>query len=600
MILSAVDADLAPNTEPFTYVVVGGEHKDYFTVEKDSGIVRTKSSIDREMTAKMNIMVEVSDNGSPKLKSQLPVTINILDRNDNPSTARNVKVMVNSYTESFSGGKIADVRPNDLDSTGSYQCRILNGPTSIFSISNGCQLQATRIPRPTNYTLKISGNDGVHPDSTSSVSISFSSFDNSTLQNSVTIRLSNVSGDRFLLSQWKPFTEQLQMSVSSGSARIYSIHAEGGHLDLNVAIRKPQGDYLDRDSVMKVLETVKSRMQTVISSSDMIINYTPCQDSPCENEGLCTSSLQMSEEMETIDSPSLVFTAPLLRHKFTCSCKRGFSGRKCELRQDPCMPTPCRNGGTCSRQGSDFRCSCPAGFQGKRCDHERSRACEQAPCRNGGSCQETPEGTYFCLCRPGYRGNQCELTSDSCRPNPCLNGGACENRKPGYRCVCSNNFYGTHCEKSSFGFSELSYMAFPPLEASTNDISVVFSTNSANALLVYNFGQQTGGRSDFVALEIYQGKVRFMFGGSQTAIATISVDKSVSDGKWYRVTATRNGRVGSLSVGECSQTGESCRDCRSGDRSCSADYTGPTGYAKILYSLRHFILTYFIFMFQNA
>ena len=80
-----------------------------------------------------------------------------------------------------------------------------------------------------------------------------------------------------------------------------------------------------------------------------------------------------------------------------------------------------------------------------------------------------------------------------------------------------------------------------------------------------------------MALEIYDGRLRFMFGGSQTAITAISVDKVVSDGRWYRVIATRNGRVGSLSVGECLATGESCRECRSGDRSCSADYSGPTG-----------------------
>lgn len=577
MVLSAVDADLPPNTEPFTYAVVGGEHKDYFTVEKDTGIVRTTRSIDREVVSKMNILVEVTDSGTPKLKSQLPVFINILDRNDNPSTARTVKLLVNSYTDSFSGGRIADVRPNDLDISGQYQCRIVSGATNVFSISGGCNLNAARIPRPTNYTLKVSGNDGVHPDVTSSVSITFVPFDNVTLQNIVSVRLLNMTGDRFMLTHWKTFTEYLQLGVSSSAARIHSIHAEDGHLDLNVAVRKIKGDYWDRDSVVNVLETVKDKMQMAINPANVVVNYTPCQDSPCENEGLCNSALQMSNELETVDSPSLIFTAPLLRHAFTCSCKRGFSGRKCELRQDPCMPTPCRNGGTCSRHGSEFRCSCPAGFQGKRCDHERSRACEQAPCRNGGSCQETPEGAYFCLCRPGYRGNQCELTSDSCRPNPCLNGGACENRKPGYRCVCNNNYYGTHCEKSSFGFSELSYMTFPPLEASTNDISVVFSTNMANALLVYNYGQQTGGRSDFVALEIHNGKPRFMFGGSQTAIASILVDKPVADGKWYRVTATRNGRVGSLSVGECSQTGETCRDCRSGDRSCSADYTGPTG-----------------------
>ena len=33
----------------------------------------------------------------------------------------------------------------------------------------------------------------------------------------------------------------------------------------------------------------------------------------------------------------------------------------------------------------------------------------------------------------------------------------------------------------------MSYMTFPPLETSTNDISIVFSTNMSDALLAYNF-----------------------------------------------------------------------------------------------------------------
>ena len=599
MILSAVDRDLPPNGHPFSYIVVGGDHKDYFEVDRETGLVRTTRTIDRESMPEMNIVVEVTDSGTPKLKSQLPVSISVLDKNDNPSTARSVNVIVNSFSHTFTGGRVADVRPNDLDTTGQYQCRIVSGATNLFSIPSGCNLQAIRIQKPTNYTLKVSGNDGAHPDVTSSVSVRFSSFDNSTLHNSLTMRFQNMSAKRLLTNHWKWLNEVIQGAVvsnekasssggSSSLVHFFSIHPENGHLDLTLAVRRGWRDeYWNRENILAALETVKDRIQGVINSSKLILNYTPCEDNPCQNEGSCTSVLQMSEELEMVDSPSLVFTAPVLQRLFVCSCKRGFSGRQCELRQDPCTPTPCRNGGTCSRQGSDFRCTCPAGFQGKRCDQERSRACEPAPCRNGGSCQETPEGAYFCLCRPGYRGNQCELTSDSCRPNPCLNGGTCENRKPGYRCLCSDNYYGVHCEKSSFGFSELSFMAFPPLEASSNDVSVVFSTNSKNAVLIYNYGLQTGGRSDFVALQIVDGTANFMFGGVQTAIVRISVPKLVSDGKWYRVTATRNGRVGSLSVGECLHSGESCRDCRPGDRSCSADYTGPTGYVNISILLLH-------------
>ena len=46
-------------------------------------------------------------------------------------------------------------------------------------------------------------------------------------------------------------------------------------------------------------------------------------------------------------------------------------------------------------------------------------------------------------------------------------------------------------------------------------------------------------RSDFVAMGIHQGRARFMYGGSQTTIVSITAPKPVADSKWYRVTATR-------------------------------------------------------------
>lgn len=109
--------------------------------------------------------------------------------------------------------------------------------------------------------------------------------------------------------------------------------------------------------------------------------------------------------------------------------------------------------------------------------------------------------------------------------------------------MCEPNFFGKHCEKSTYGFQPYSYMAFPSLKPSTNDISIVFSTNRRDALLAYNFGAQNGGRSDFVALEIVHGKPQFSFGGSRTAVAKVSLERDVADGDWHRVTVIRNGRV---------------------------------------------------------
>lgn len=123
-------------------------------------------------------------------------------------------------------------------------------------------------------------------------------------------------------------------------------------------------------------------------------------------------------------------------------------------------------------------------------------------------------------------------------------------------------------------------MTFPSLDAATNDISFVFATTKPDSLLVYNYGLQTGGRSDFVAVELVNGRAVFSFGGARTAITSVSVGgktNNLADGNWYKITATRNGRVVSLSVASCSEHGDICEECRPTDSSCYADDTGPAG-----------------------
>jgi protocadherin Fat 4 len=59
MTLSATDPDLPPNGAPFTYRLVGGHQKDLLTVERQSGVVKTTRSIDRETTPRLDVVVSV-------------------------------------------------------------------------------------------------------------------------------------------------------------------------------------------------------------------------------------------------------------------------------------------------------------------------------------------------------------------------------------------------------------------------------------------------------------------------------------------------------------------------------------------------------------
>ncbi|KAH7968787.1 hypothetical protein HPB52_011289 [Rhipicephalus sanguineus] len=576
--LSARDPDLAPNGAPFMYTLVGGARKSLFELDRDTGLLRTTQRLDREATPSIQLLVEVQDSGTPPMRARHTLTIMLVDKNDSPSAPRLVTVMVWVYQNLYPGGKIADVRPLDPDTTGEYQCR-LQGRDTIFSIVSHCDLHATRLLSPSNYSLTVRGNDGYHQDVTSTVNVQFKGFDNATVENSISLNIVNQSAHDFLSSTYDRFLGLLGHVLEGlGVPVIYSMTDVQGQLQLALAVKRSSGALVTPEKVVRRLEAKKDSLQGMLAKT-ILVGYEPCVSSPCQHGGTCHSYLDLQPSLLILDSPQLVFVSPRASRSFACSCPSGFSGDQCQDQLDPCSPNPCADGAPCHPDiEAGFRCMCPPNRQGPRCESQRQESCSSSPCKNGGSCREAPGGSFFCLCRLGFKGSLCEQAADGCRPSRCRNGGTCISDGPaGYHCQCEPNYFGKHCEKSTYGFQPYSFMAFPSLKPSTNDISIVFSTNQRDALLAYNFGVQNGGRSDFVALEIVDGKAQFSFGGSRTAISKVSVDKEVADGGWHRVTVIRNGRVASLSVVSCQDHGEFCEECSHANSSCSLSVTGQAG-----------------------
>ncbi|CAH1187899.1 unnamed protein product [Phyllotreta striolata] len=582
MVLSAKDPDLPPNGAPFTYNLIGGKHKNHVKIDKHFGTITTTKALDRESTPELNVIVEVEDSGVPKMKSQHNVKILVQDENDSPSSSRSVHVLLYVYNNSYPVGKIADVHPNDPDVIGDYKCKILQPfLPGVLSIPAGCNLHASRVTPGQGFSLSVSGNDGKHSDVVSAVTVEFLSFDNTTVDNSITIRISNITAEAFLSQYYRRLSDALKTVINADeNLIIYSLRDHEGNLEVTLAIKFKNG-YKSKLQTITKIQSKREALSNIFQSRDIVIGYSPCGQNTCENGGICLESLSVKKTTIITDSQNIILTSPLVVHEYKCQCADGFVGSTCNKRQDPCLPNPCKYGGQCRRQGFNYHCICPPGKDGRQCESQKDDACFDNPCQNGGSCRESPDGSsFFCLCRSGYKGNQCEVVADSCRPNPCLYGGLCMNQKPGYKCSCVDGRYGRHCEKSTYGFQELSYMSFPSLDAATNDISFVFATTKPNSLLIYNYGLQTGGRSDFVAVELVGGKAVFSFGGTRTAITSVSVGgktNNLADGNWYKITATRNGRVVSLSVGSCTEQGDVCDECRPGDSTCYADEIGPSG-----------------------
>ncbi|XP_031735910.1 hyaluronan-binding protein 2-like isoform X2 [Anarrhichthys ocellatus] len=116
-----------------------------------------------------------------------------------------------------------------------------------------------------------------------------------------------------------------------------------------------------------------------------------CDPNPCLNNGVCE---------------------PKGKRKFKCDCPKPFKGKKCQRGPKPCRRGRCGRGECVLTSTPPFyECKCKEPFQPPRCTH--LSLCEPNPCRNGGQCIK--DGTDFdCLCPTGYSGRFCHVGPNDC------------------------------------------------------------------------------------------------------------------------------------------------------------------------------------------
>ncbi|CAH2300904.1 protocadherin Fat 4 [Pelobates cultripes] len=556
MTLQSSDLDLPPNQGPFTYYLLStGPATSYFSLSP-GGVLTTTREIDREQISEFFLSVVTRDSGFPQMSSTGTVHVKIVDQNDNPSEPRAVEIFVHYYGNQFPGGGLGSVKPQDPDILDSFHCTLTSGVSNLFSIpTDSCDLNSQARSTDGTFDLMVHSSDGLHSAVTNNVRVFFTGFNNATIDNSILLRVNIPNSRDFLTNHYLHFLRiaSSQLAGLGTAVQIYGVFEENNRTFVMTAVKRNNNQYVNPSGVGTFFESIKEVMFRQSGVWIESVDHDSCTHNPCHNGGSCMRRLAVGSSVKILESIPVIIVANEPLQTFVCKCMPGYDGNLCETDIDECLPLPCHNGGTCHNLVGGFSCSCPDGFTGIACERDINE-CLSSPCKNGAVCQNFPGG-FNCVCKAGSTGKLCESAINYCECNPCFNGGSCQSGVDGYYCHCPFGVFGKHCELNSYGFEELSYMEFPSLDPNNNYIYIKFSTIKSNALLLYNYDNQTGDTAEFLALEIVEERMRFSYNlGSGTYKLTTM--KKVSDGQFHTVIARRAGMAASLTVDTCSEDQE--------------------------------------------
>ncbi|KAK3788655.1 hypothetical protein RRG08_035819 [Elysia crispata] len=169
----------------------------------------------------------------------------------------------------------------------------------------------------------------------------------------------------------------------------------------------------------------------------------------CETQGPCFARPCDQIKTETCDQS-------IEKDTFTCNCKKGWEGIKCQDDLNECTTTDsaqkhlCVDGqGVCNNTQGSYTCDCVPGFTGKYCQTDIDD-CTPNPCLHGGRCTDLVNN-FTCDClRTGYEGLTCESDVNECKSSPPVcNHGNCSNTVPGFNCVCGDRWRGQFCQREN-------------------------------------------------------------------------------------------------------------------------------------------------------
>uniref|UniRef100_A0A8B9NI50 Cadherin EGF LAG seven-pass G-type receptor 2 n=1 Tax=Accipiter nisus TaxID=211598 RepID=A0A8B9NI50_9AVES len=512
--ITATDPDEGTNAQ-IMYQIVEGNIPEVFQLDIFSGELTALADLDYESKAEYVMVVQAT---SAPLVSRATVHVRLRDANDNSPQLKNFEILFNNYitnrSGSFPGGVIGRIPAHDPDVSDSLTYAFEQGNELNLVLldphSGDLRLSpALDNNRPLEAVMRVSVSDGVHS-ATAQCTLRVTVITDEMLSNSITLRLADMSQERFLSPLLSRFLEgvaavlatprhrvvlfNIQTDTDVGTARI---------LNVSLSVLLPASGhgarFFSSEELQERLYLNRSLLAAISAQRVLPFDDNICLREPCENYMRCVSVLQFDSSAPFLASDTILFRPIHPVTGLRCRCPPGFTGDYCETEIDLCYSSPCGSNGRCRSREGGYTCECHEDFTGERCElSARGGRCAPGVCRNGGTCLNLLVGGFRCQCPPGHY------------------------EKP-------------FCTMSTRSFPPRSFLTFRGLRQRFHfTLALTFATKERDGLLLYN--GRFNEKHDFVALEIVGEQVQLTFSAGETT-TTVSpfVPGGVSDGQWHRV-----------------------------------------------------------------
>ncbi|XP_073687546.1 cadherin EGF LAG seven-pass G-type receptor 1-like [Garra rufa] len=510
--VSATDPDEGTNAQ-ILYQIVEGNIPEVFQLDIFSGDLIALTDLDFE--TKMEYVIVVQATSAP-LVSRATVHVLLVDVNDNVPVLQDFEIIFNNYitnkSSSFPTGVIGKVPARDPDVSdkllytfvegNELNLMILNQDTGDLKLSKDLDNN-----RPLEATMRVTVSDGLHQVS-ALCTLRVTIITDDMLTNSITVRLENMSQERFLSPLLSLFTEGVAAVLSTSPDGVFVFNVQndtdvsGSILNVTFSALLPggaPGRYFPSEELQEQLYLNRTLLTLISTQRVLPFDDNICLREPCENYMKCVAVLKFDSTAPFVASNTVLFRPIHPVNGLRCRCPDGFTGDYCETEVDLCYSGPCQNNGKCRSREGGYTCECPQDFTGERCEvNARSGRCVPGVCKNGGRCVDLLVGGFLCQCPDG------------------------EYEKP-------------YCEMTTRSFPGQSFITFRGLRQRFHfTLSFTFATRERNALLLYN--GRFNERHDFIAIEIIEEQIQLTFsaGESKTTV-TPFVAGGVSDGQWHTV-----------------------------------------------------------------